>query len=50
MKRRLTSKLLLASLAIAPLAAAPTSVATAQSGVRPTSEVVLAIGRGKGSL
>ncbi len=47
MKRRLTSKLLLASLAIAPLAAAPTSVATAQSVVRPTSEVVLSIGRGE---
>ncbi|KZX89284.1 secretion system protein, partial [Erythrobacter sp. HI0019] len=43
----LTSKLLLASLAIAPLAAAPTSVATAQSVVRPTSEVVLSIGRGE---
>jgi len=47
MKRRLTYKLLLASLAIAPLAAAPTSVATAQSVVRPTSEVVLSIGRGE---
>lgn len=47
MKRRLTSKLLLASLAIAPLTAAPTSVATAQSVVRPTSEVVLSIGRGE---
>ena len=47
MKRRLTSNLLLASLAIAPLAAAPTSVATAQSVVRPTSEVVLSIGRGE---
>nr|WP_063512296.1 type II and III secretion system protein family protein [Erythrobacter sp. HI0019] len=39
--------MLLASLAIAPLAAAPTSVATAQSVVRPTSEVVLSIGRGE---
>ena len=47
MKRRLTTKLLLASLAIAPLASAPTSVATAQSVVRPSSEIVLSIGRGE---
>lgn len=47
MKRRLTTKLLLASLATAPLAAGPTSVATAQSVVRPSSEIVLSIGRGE---
>ncbi len=47
MKRRLTTKLLLASMAMAPLAAAPTSVATAQSVVRPNSEIVLSIGRGE---
>ncbi|UYH55190.1 type II and III secretion system protein family protein [Qipengyuania sp. SS22] len=47
MKRRLTTKLLLASLAIAPLAAAPTTVATAQSVVSPGSEIVLSIGRGE---
>jgi len=47
MKRRLTTKLLVASLAIAPLASAPTSVATAQSIVSPSSEIVLSIGRGE---
>ncbi|WP_370032834.1 type II and III secretion system protein family protein [Qipengyuania mesophila] len=47
MKRRLTTKLLLASMAVAPLAATPTSVATAQSVVRPNSEIVLSIGRGE---
>ncbi|MEX0340987.1 MAG: type II and III secretion system protein family protein [Erythrobacter sp.] len=47
MKRRLTTKLLLASLAVTPLAAAPTTVATAQSVVRPSSEIVLSIGRGE---
>lgn len=47
MKRRLTQKLLLASLAIAPLAGAPTTVASAQSVVRPSSEIVLSIGRGE---
>ncbi len=47
MKRRLTTKLLLAGLAVAPLATAPTTVATAQSVVRPASEIVLSIGRGE---
>jgi pilus assembly protein CpaC len=47
MKRRLTTKLLLSSLAMMPLAAAPTTVATAQSVVRPNSEIVLSIGRGE---
>ena len=47
MKRRLTAKLLLAGLALAPLAAAPTSVATAQSVVSPSQEIVLSIGRGE---
>ena len=47
MKRRLTTKLLLASLAIAPLASASTNVATAQSIVRPSSDIVLSIGRGE---
>ncbi|MBX7483242.1 type II and III secretion system protein family protein [Qipengyuania qiaonensis] len=47
MKRRLTTKLLLAGLAMTPLAAAPTTVATAQSVVRPNSEIVLSIGRGE---
>ncbi len=47
MKRRLTHKLLLASLAVAPLASMPTSVATAQSVVRPGTEIVLSIGRGE---
>ncbi|KWV95436.1 type II and III secretion system protein family protein [Erythrobacter sp. AP23] len=47
MKRRLTTKLLLASLAVTPLAAAPTTVATAQTIVSPSSEIVLSIGRGE---
>ncbi|QYJ08007.1 type II and III secretion system protein family protein [Qipengyuania flava] len=47
MKRRLTTKLLVASLAVAPLATTPTTVATAQSVVSPDSEVVLSIGRGQ---
>lgn len=48
MKRRFTSNMLLAGLALAPLAlAAPTPVATAQSVVRPSSEIVLSIGRGE---
>ncbi|MBL4857901.1 MAG: type II and III secretion system protein family protein [Erythrobacter sp.] len=47
MKRRLTTKLLLASIALAPLAAAPTTTATAQSVVRPSQEIVLSIGRGE---
>ena len=47
MKRRLTSKLLLASLALAPLAGLPTTTATAQSVVRPAQDIVLSIGRGE---
>ncbi|MBX7493764.1 type II and III secretion system protein family protein [Qipengyuania sp. 1NDW9] len=47
MKRRLTAKLLLAGLALAPLAAVPTNVATAQSVVSPSQEIVLSIGRGE---
>ena len=47
MKRRPITKLLLAGLAMAPLAATPASVATAQSVVRPNSEIVLSIGRGE---
>ena len=48
MKRRFTSNMLLAGLALAPLAlAAPTPVAIAQSVVRPSSEIVLSIGRGE---
>ncbi|MEZ5680299.1 MAG: type II and III secretion system protein family protein [Erythrobacter sp.] len=47
MKRRLSTKLLLAGLAIAPLAAIPANVATAQSVSRPSSEIVLSIGKGE---
>lgn len=47
MKRRLNTKMLFASLAIAPLAAAPTTVATAQSVVKPSQEIVLSIGKGE---
>ena len=47
MNRRLTTKLMIASLALAPLAAIPTTTATAQSVIRPTSEVVLSIGSGE---
>ncbi|MDG5750002.1 type II and III secretion system protein family protein [Qipengyuania sp. XHP0211] len=47
MKRRLTTKVLLASLALAPLASIPANVATAQSVARPSSEIVLSIGRGE---
>ena len=47
MTRRLTTKLLLSSLALTPLAAAPVTTATAQSVVRPNSEIVLSIGRGE---
>ena len=47
MKRRLTTKLMLASIALAPLAAAPTSTATAQSVVSPSQDIVLSIGRGE---
>ncbi|MCA0902820.1 type II and III secretion system protein family protein [Qipengyuania aquimaris] len=47
MKRRLSTKLLLAGLALAPLAAAPTTTATAQSVVSPSQDIVLSIGRGE---
>ena len=47
MKRRLTTKLLLASIALVPLTAAPTTTATAQSVVRPSQEIVLSIGSGE---
>ena len=47
MKRRLTTKVLLASLALAPLASLPTTTATAQSVVRPAQDIVLSIGRGE---
>ena len=48
MNRRLTtSKLLLASMALAPLAAVPATTATAQSVVKPNSEIVLSIGSGE---
>ena len=47
MKRRLSTKLLLAGLAMAPLATAPTTTATAQSVVRPSQDIVLSIGRGE---
>ena len=47
MKRRITAKLLLAGLALAPLASVQTTPATAQTIVRPSSEIVLSIGRGE---
>ena len=47
MKRRLTSKLLLASLAIAPLASVPVTTATAQSVTSPADDIVISIGRGE---
>ncbi|MFN2098630.1 type II and III secretion system protein family protein [Altererythrobacter sp. MF3-039] len=47
MKRRLTTKVLLASLALAPLASMPTTTATAQSVVSPSQDIVLSIGRGE---
>jgi pilus assembly protein CpaC len=47
MTRRLSTKLLLASLAIAPLAAVPANVANAQSVVRPSTDLVLSIGKGE---
>lgn len=47
MKRRLTAKLLLASLAITPLAAVPVTTATAQSVSSPADDIVLSIGRGE---
>ena len=47
MKRRLTTKLLLASIALAPMAAAPTTTAIAQSVISPSEEIVLSIGSGE---
>jgi pilus assembly protein CpaC len=47
MKRRLTAKVLLASLAIAPLASIPVTTVTAQSVVEPSKEIVISIGRGE---
>ncbi len=47
MKRHLTAKLLLASIAAAPLAAVPVNTATAQQVVKPSQEIVLSIGRGE---
>ncbi len=47
MKRRLTTKLLLASLAVAPLAAAPMTTATAQTVASPAEDIVISIGRGQ---
>ncbi len=47
MKRRLTTKLLFASIALAPLAAAPATTASAQSVIRPNQDIVLSIGRGE---
>ena len=47
MKRRFTTKLLLASIALAPVAAAPTSTVSAQAVISPSQDVVLSIGRGE---
>ena len=47
MKRRITTKLLLASIALAPIAATPTSTATAQTVVSPNQDIVLSVGRGE---
>ncbi|GMM93318.1 type II and III secretion system protein family protein [Qipengyuania sp. MTN3-11] len=47
MKRRLIKNVLLAGLALAPLASVPATGVQAQSVVRPTSEIVLSIGRGE---
>ncbi|MFL0357374.1 type II and III secretion system protein family protein [Erythrobacter sp. GH1-10] len=47
MKRQLTAKLLLASIAAAPLAAVPAATATAQQVVKPSQEIVLSIGKGE---
>jgi pilus assembly protein CpaC len=45
--KALPLKALMASLVIAPLAAAPTSIANAQSTIKPSGEIVLSIGRGE---
>ncbi len=47
MKRSLTAKLLLASLAAVPLASAPVSVVNAQSIDRPSQDIAISIGRGE---
>ncbi len=47
MKRRLTAKLLLASIAATPLAMAPTTIANAQSVSAPAQDIVISIGRGE---
>lgn len=47
MNRRLTAKVLLASLAIAPLAGIPMGTVTAQSVSTPQKEIVISIGRGE---
>lgn len=47
MKSRVSRKVLMAGLVLAPLAALPTNIATAQSVVSPSSEIVLSIGRGE---
>ena len=47
MKRRLIAKALMLSMAALPLAATPTTVAHAQSIVKPTQDVVISIGRGE---
>ncbi len=47
MKRHLTAKMLMASLAAAPLAAVPATTATAQQVSSPDQDVVLSIGRGE---
>ncbi|QKG70181.1 type II and III secretion system protein family protein [Erythrobacter mangrovi] len=47
MNRRLSTKVLLASLAFAPLISIPANVATAQSVARPANDLVLSIGRGE---
>ncbi|KUO54490.1 MAG: secretion system protein [Sphingomonadales bacterium BRH_c42] len=47
MNRRLTAKVLLASLAIAPLAGVPMTTVTAQSVSAPQREIVISIGRGE---
>ncbi len=47
MKRSLTAKLLLASLATAPLMSVPMSSANAQSINRPAQDIVISIGRGE---
>ena len=47
MKRRLTTRMLLASLALAPMASLPITNATAQTIAKPSTEIVLSIGRGE---